>query len=186
MKSFAWIGLVGVSLAAASANSGCTVSATSGDGGDDAGFLSEQESSTTPDTGTTPEAGTSPDANMTPETSAIADAMTTPDSGTTADASEGGTCSALQSVTFGSATCDQCVGDQCCNETTACFTGAENDCASAVSCFLDCLVGNTDAGVPPGTSTSCKSECAGFDAMASTFDAWVTCVSSNCAASACQ
>lgn len=186
MKSLPWICLVGLPIAAASASVGCTVSTTNNGGSDDAGFLYEPESSTTPETGAAPETGTSSDASANPETSATPDTGVIPDSGATTDGGEGGSCAALQSVTFGSATCDQCVGDHCCNETTACFTGAENDCASAVSCFLDCLVGNPDAGIAPGTTTSCQSDCGGPDAMTSTFSAWVACVSNNCAASACQ
>jgi hypothetical protein len=109
----------------------------------------------------------------------------TPDTGSIADSADGATCSVLQGVTFGSATCDQCLGDHCCNESTACFTGAENDCQGAVSCFLDCLAGNLDAGIAPGTPTTCKSDCSGLDAMVPSFDAWLSCETNNCA-SACQ
>jgi hypothetical protein len=188
MKHFAWISWVGLLLVAAGSNSGCTVTTVSSDGGDDGAF--GQESSTTgdaaaqPETSTSPESGATTDATGTPDTGVTPDSAT-PDAGAMADASDGGACPVLQSVTFGSAACDQCLGDHCCSESTTCFTGSENECESAVSCFLDCIVGKPDAGIAPGDSTSCKSSCAGLDAMASAFDAWVSCTANNCA-STCQ
>jgi hypothetical protein len=180
---YAWISGVALLLAAAGAGSGCTTTVTSGDGGDDSGFGGE--SSTTPDTGTQSETGMPPDSGTTPDVSATPDTATTPDTGATADSSDGGSCAVLKSVTFGSMPCDQCLSDHCCNETTACFTGAENDCADAVSCYLDCLVGKPDAGIDAGDPTSCKAACSGFDAMATMLDAWLTCETNNCA-SLCQ
>jgi hypothetical protein len=182
MKSLAWIFVVGFSVTAVGASSGCTVSASSG-GGDDAGLLDEPESSTSADTGTQPDTSTSPDAGTMPDVSATPDTASTQETGATADGSDAGSCS-IVGTSFGSMACDQCLADRCCNESTACFTGAENDCQNKVLCWRDCVVGNPDAGVPPGTPTSCKSDCEGPDAMASAFDTWVTCYP-NCS-SMCQ
>lgn len=191
MKSLPWISGFALSLAAFAANSACTVTVTNSDGGDDGGSGLGEEASTISETGTQPETGTSPDSGTTPDTSTTPEASTTPETGTTADTGstadggDGGTCSVLQSVSFGSMACDRCLGDNCCNETTACFTGAENDCESEVSCFLDCLAGKPDAGVAPGNPTTCKSDCAGLDAMTTAFDTWLSCQTNNCA-TACQ
>ena len=185
MKHFAWISGLGFLLAAAGASSGCTVSVTSAstDGGDDAASGFGEESSTAVDAAVAPDSSTSPETGATPEASV--DTGAGPDASDMLDGSDGGACSVLQTVTFGSMACDQCLGDHCCSESTACFTGSENECESAVSCFRDCIAGNADAGVAPGDSTSCESACAGLDAMASAFDAWVTCATNQCA-SMCQ
>jgi hypothetical protein len=186
MQRFTWsIGFV-VLAAVAATSSACTVTVTSGDGGDlftdDGGG---QETSTRIDTGTTADTSPPQDSAATTDTGTTPDTGQLPDTSTTADGSDGATCPILQQVTFGSAACDACLGSSCCDSTTACFTGAENDCESKVTCFADCLAGNPDAGVAAGDVGSCKMACAGPDAMASPFDAWVTCISNNCATS-CQ
>jgi hypothetical protein len=179
MKTFAWISGLGLLLAAAGGNAGCTVSVTSSDGGDDSGLGFGQETSTTPETGTQPETGTSPDSGTTPDASTKPDVGMTPDAASAADSSDAGSCAIFGTYSFGSMACDQCLADHCCNESTACFTGAESDCESKVSCWRDCVVGDA------GTTTTCKSDCEGPDAMASSFDAWETCYQNNCVAS-CQ
>jgi hypothetical protein len=159
MKKFAWsLGFVALGVASAAA-SGCTVTITSDDGGD------------LFDSGTGPEFDTS---TPVADTGPVIDTATP-----TVDTGSGPTCAILMTdVSFGT-TCDACIGSNCCNETTACFAGAENPCADLVSCFADCLVGNPDAGIAAGDNASCKSDCEGGSAMP-VFDAWVTCVTTTC------
>jgi hypothetical protein len=115
-----------------------------------------------------------------------ADAAGAPDTSTTADGGatsyQGGSarCPVFQQFTSGMSACDSCLGDRCCDTSTACFSGAENECASKVACWADCLKGNPDAGIGGGDYSTCEAQCAGVDATASTFGAWVTCVVNSC------
>jgi hypothetical protein len=67
----------------------------------------------------------------------------------------------------GSAACDQCLTSQCCNALVACATpdsAGVNDagasaCEQLLGCVLDCVAGNADAGVAPGTSSQCQMIC---------------------------
>jgi hypothetical protein len=185
MKRFTWsIGLAFLGVIA-TGGSACTVTVTSGDGGNPFDDGGGQDTATNLDSGTLLDTSTTPDTGTAADSSASPDTGQPPDTGTTTDGGEGGTCTILTQVTFGSAACDDCLGKSCCDSTTACFTGAENDCESKVTCFTDCLAGSPDAGIAPGDTATCKTQCAGFDAMASTFDTWVTCVSNYCSTS-CQ
>jgi hypothetical protein len=70
-------------------------------------------------------------------------------------------------ATTGSAACDQCLSTQCCNALVACDTpdsAGVNDagasaCEQLLSCILDCVAGNADAGVAPGTLSQCQMIC---------------------------
>jgi hypothetical protein len=161
-------------LSVAVGGSACTVTVTSGDGGNPFDDGGGQDTATAADTATNVDSGTQPDTAAAPDTGSQAE------TGATADGSDGGSCAILRTVSFGSATCDMCIGTSCCDVTTVCFTGAENDCADKASCFGDCLVGNPDAGIAPGDPTTCMMQCAGPDSMVSTFETWVACVSNNC------
>jgi hypothetical protein len=116
---------------------------------------------------------------------ALETSMAAVDTGPTADGADGGSCPVLGEISFNSAMspmCDMCVGASCCNEVTGCFTGAENDCESEFTCFSACLVGNADAGVPPGTNMTCKSDCGGVSGGLPTYKALVDCIVNNCSA----
>ena len=173
MKRLAWSSAFAIVIVGgiAATDSACTLVVNGDDGGNpinDSG--SGQDTSTTGDTGTQADTGTQTDTG------------TRADTGTMMDGGDGGSCPILDHFTFGAVACDMCLGSNCCNETTACYTGAENPCADLVSCFVDCLKGSADAGIPPGTTSSCRTDCEGPDASASTFDGFVACVSNSCPA----
>ena len=87
------------------------------------------------------------------------------DAGVVTDAGDGGTCSL--GVDTGNPACDQCLMSQCCSQILACDTpdeagvddGGNSACEQLLSCYASCLTGNPDAGVPPGTLSSCQSLC---------------------------
>ena len=164
MKKFAWsLGLAALGGTAVF-GSACTVTVQSGPF-DDAG-------NTGPDDGS----ADALEASMPAIDTGI-------DTGASADGADGGSCPILRTVTFNSMMspmCDMCVGASCCNEVTGCFTGAENDCAGQFACFGDCLTGNAEAGVPPGTNMTCKSDCGGASGGLPTYTALVDCVVNNC------
>lgn len=87
-------------------------------------------------------------------------------SNSTSDAaSEAGTCAV--GATTASANCDQCLSSQCCAALVACAAtdaAGVNDagasaCEQLLGCIVDCVAGNPDAGVAPGTLSDCQSVC---------------------------
>ncbi len=78
---------------------------------------------------------------------------------------DGGMCAVTADT--GVAACDQCVNSTCCAALVACGSlddaGADDAGASAceqlLKCTLDCVAGNPDAGLMPGTLTSCQMLC---------------------------
>jgi len=70
-------------------------------------------------------------------------------------------------VSSGSAACDTCVDNACCNQLTACDTpddagtdsSGQSACERLIGCLLDCMVGNPDAGVDAGSPAECQTLC---------------------------
>ena len=108
---------------------------------------------------------------------------------TGADAApEGGICAVTADT--GNATCDQCVNSACCAPLVACGTadaaGSDDAGASAceqlLQCTLDCVLGNPDAGQPPGTLAGCQDLCNPSYTMSeqANASALISCLTSSC------
>ena len=107
---------------------------------------------------------------------------------------EGGS-SCKVGVSSGNAACDTCIDNSCCTPLTTCDTpddaGTDSSgltaCERLVTCLLDCMAGNPDAGVDAGSAADCQSLCnPSYSASEqSSAQAVMTCEMSSCA-TACQ
>lgn len=187
MNKLAWsglaLGIVGVA-AAGVGGTACTV--TSGTG-DDGGITYVGPDSST-DTGTTgnDSGGGGDDAGT--------------DTGTTQDGGGGDSGLACStSPQTGNMTCDTCLQTSCDSQWCACYgdtntvstdAGAMPGCLDYVNCVGDCVAGDPDAGVPPGTAQQCETDCSGGDAggiyaqaSVQAGNALLNCVGTTCASS---
>ena len=93
------------------------------------------------------------------------DAGSTDAGSTDAGSTDAGACAV--GANTGSAACDQCLTAQCCNALIACDTpdstgvndAGASACEQLLGCILDCVAGNADAGVAPGTLSQCQMFC---------------------------
>ena len=160
MKAAWWTKLVAVGgvatgIAAASAVPACTVSSSSGDGG----------TTIEDDTGTGVEDGGTTDTS-TGDTGTCVGACGCPAIGPTAPA-----------ISFGTSACDTCMSQNCCAQTTTCFTspdGGTSDCDALHTCIRGCET--NDAG------TDCINTCKDVHSAQSATDqaAFETCYVNSC------
>ncbi|MGH7286102.1 MAG: hypothetical protein ACRELY_31665 [Polyangiaceae bacterium] len=112
------------------------------------------------------------------------------DSGTGGDTSTGdtgttdseATCSARDGVyvdsgpdpqTFGSADCDNCMDQNCCDSVGACFEDPTGECQE----FEDCLTSTLDAGDDGGFAQTCADS---YPNGADLHNGWATCLQTSC------
>jgi hypothetical protein len=109
------------------------------------------------------------------------------DTGTGQDAqSDAGACTAIDT---NNANCNSCISTSCNAQMCACTGDTTVDdagfpqCISDLQCIVDCVAGNPDAGVAPGTATDCESACGGSYSMAENQNAAAlfSCLSNSCA-----
>lgn len=92
----------------------------------------------------------------------------------------------------GSTGCDDCIECSCGMSWCACAgdssldgSGNPTGCLGYVDCFIACIGGDPDAGVPPGTAQQCGQQCAPAYPMKQVQegDAFIQCVAGSCSTS---
>jgi hypothetical protein len=167
MNKLAWCAATLVVLGAGAAGLGgtaCTVTSSSGDdGGFSPGYDAGNQDVTQGDDSGQPHNGTGPDAQ-----------------------SDAGACTEIGT---NNPTCDSCVRTSCNAQMCACTGDPTVDdagfpqCVNDVQCIVDCVAGNPDAGVAPGTPSECESACGSSYSATENQNAaaLVSCLAANCA-----
>jgi hypothetical protein len=108
------------------------------------------------------------------------------DSGTGQDAAaDGPSCTAIDT---GNPNCNQCLAANCIATVCPCTSDTSVDdaglpqCINDVQCIADCVAGNPDAGVAPGTQSQCEMDCGGSYTMTENQNAAAlySCISQSC------